>query len=183
MKKIIYFLCSLFIATTSAPILALSPWVVIDNRTKFDFACEIEVMYYDFNSDTSGLFFNTEEELHVTCDDGQDEDGNEYMKFTLNFYCPAERSIVFNPIFYEDDKPYNPEITSVAFTHESLQLKAFCDSKPEDHRYFSINYHAENGIHTNTQEISIYVKCLNSVKQTLRSIVLTALNVINRMPY
>lgn len=183
MKKIIYLLYSLLIITASLPISALSPWIVVDNTTKFDFTCEVEIIYYDFDSENNTLFINNEDELSIFCDNGQDEQGNEFMKFTLSFDCQAGHTTVLNPIFYEYNEPCNPKIASVAFTHESLQLKAFCNPQREDHRYFSINYHPENGIYTNTQAISIYIKCLNNFKQTLRSIVLAALDVVNLLPY
>lgn len=184
MKRNLPFLvCALLISTTTFPLFDLSPWIVIDNSTKFDFACEVEAAYYPVDSDNISVLINKDDNFNVSFDQAEDEDGNEYIKINIHFACASQCASVLNPMFYEDDELFNPKIKSVTLTHQSLQLTTFCYPTKKDLRYFSIEYQLDNGIIMKMNEISTYIKCLNNFKQTMRNVVLAALEATNWLPY
>ena len=182
-RYVIYLVWALLISTTTFPFFDLSPWIVIDNTTKFDFICEIEARYSPCEKEAFTLFFKNDDNLNIVFSEEQDENENEYMKIIINFTCYAEHPSVLNPMFYEENELFNPEIKSLKFTHQSLQLTTFCSPIKKDHRYFSIAYQPDNGIMIHAGEISTYIKCLNNFKQMMRNVVLAALDATNWLPY
>lgn len=184
-KNVVFLLCSLFTSTINFPILDLSPWIAVDNTTKLSLTCQIEAVYYrsDYEDENISIIANNNDDLTIKCKQEQNEDGNDFMHFTISFVCKPEQTSVFNPIFYEEDVMFNPQIKSVELTHESLQLRIVFNTTDLDQRYFTIKYDDDFGLIANQQAIPIYVKCLNNFKQTLRSIIIAALNAAQYLPY
>ena len=184
-QKIIILLSCLFITTTTFPIFDTSPWIIIENKTKLDLNCEFETICHlsEFKDEDIVLRSYNETSIKVKADRQLDENENVSIKFTLNFICNAESTITFNPIFYHNDILFNPEITLIDLTIDSLQLKNSCNPTHRDQRYFSIECHPEHGITVTMQPIPTYVKCLSNFKQTMRTIIMAALNAANCLPY
>ncbi len=180
MKKVLFLLQILCFSSPIFSYFDLSPWIVINNNTKLELSCKIEatcnradyeiVCPGDLNEMIAFNYF-------------QNENGNEMMTFTISFSCPAEQIITCNPMFYKDGVIINPEIKAVTFVHNYLQLSTFCNPTDVDQRYFAVEYNPKIGITTKAQPISIYVKCLNNFKKTIRHVILAALNATNWLPY
>jgi hypothetical protein len=93
MKKIIYLIYSLLVSTTIFPIFDLSPWIIIENKTKLDLVCKIEAMCYPSDNEKITLFMNNDSNFNITLDQDQDKDENEFLKITINFVCNANNRI------------------------------------------------------------------------------------------
>ncbi|MBV8660847.1 MAG: hypothetical protein JO129_01720 [Candidatus Dependentiae bacterium] len=184
-QKIIILLCSLLITTSTFPIFDTSPWIIIENKTKLDINCELETICYlsEYKDEEILLRSYNETSVKIRADRQLDENENVFIKFTLNFDCNAESTITFNPIFYHNESTFNPEITSIVVTIDSLQLKSFYNPASIDYRHFCIECHPDYGIIMTMQPISAYIKCLSNFKQTMRSIIMTALYLTNQLPY
>ncbi len=172
-------------SSTIFPVFDLSPWIVVHNTTKFDVTCHIQAICHrdDFEDEDVTIITSNNENITVECFQEKDELGNDFMKITIGFICKAELATAFNPMFYRDDTIFNPQIKSVSITYETLQLTDFYDITNPEQRYFSIEYQEDAGITMHAQEISLYIRCLNNFKQTLRNIVIAALNATNYLPY
>ncbi|MDP3787918.1 MAG: hypothetical protein Q8Q60_01205 [Candidatus Chromulinivorax sp.] len=180
------FLCTLLLSTPIFSIFDLSPWIVVENKTKLNFLCKVEAIFY--RSEGKQIILDIEniqdrENVHFVFENDEDDDENESLKVTINFISYAQQTFVFNSIFYIDGILENPEIINIDFTHQSLQIINFCTPTTINQRYFSIEQQEELGIITNTYEISIYIKCLNNFKQMIRNILAAASNAANLLPY
>ena len=182
-KILCLLLCSLLISTPTFPFFDLSPWIVIDNTTQFEFTCQIEALYYPSEDENRTIFINKDDNFNVSFDQCEDEDGNECIKIMIIFMCSAHHAIVLEPMFYEDDSLFNPEIKSLSLTHESLQIQTICYPTQQNNRYFSINYQPDNGFTVTNNEISTWITCVNNFKKAIRTIILAALNAVNWLPY
>ncbi len=177
-----FLICSLLISTPLFSIFDVSPWIIIENKTKLDFECKFEAIYYPSDDEQITLTLN-DSNINVVFDNGEDENENEFLKITLTFVSYAEQAFVLNPIFSQDGIVFNPQITCLDFTHPSLQIFTFCNPTHIDHRYFSIEHQQEDGIITKMHAISMYVKCLNNFKQMIRNLLAAAMNATNLLPY
>ncbi len=160
--------------------------MVIENKTKLDFACKIEAICYQSDEEdhiTLLLDNNNGNNLNITFDQGLDENNNEFLRIIINFTCGAETTFVYNPMFSENNILFNPEIKNVDFTHQSLQIINFCTPQNSDQRYFSIEQHKDFGIIAQMHPISMHIKCLNNFKQMVQALLAAAMHVTNLLPY
>ena len=181
--KFFYLICAFTFSTSLFPIFDQSPWIIIKNGTKLDFVCTIEIVCDQLDDAELTLYFDTYNDLNIEFYDSYEYiDGDLCLQATLTFTCPAEQTKTFSSIFYRDNILFAPKIISVEFTHESLQLKTFCDPTEKD-RYFSVEHQSDYGIITCAMPIALYIKCLSNAKQTLQAILAAALNATNWLPY
>ncbi len=187
--KKFYLIFALTISIPLFPIFDLSPWTVVNNATKLDFACKIEAISYELEIEHILYFLqnntqqDAEDDFYIIFTEEQDSDGQKFIKMTMMFTCKAEQAIKRDRMFDEDNLMLHIKITSVSFTHEPLQITAFCNLTNIDQRYFSIEYQPDSGVITNATPITLYIKCLSNFKQTMQSLLAATLSIVNSLPY
>lgn len=182
--KLLYLFAILSLPTPILPFLNNSPWIVIDNDAQLDFNCQIKALYIKpEDQEEIILYFNVDDNFHITFEDAVTQDDTPCFNITIECACNAQKTMIIYPMFFDADKnSCNPELLSVSFYHQALQI-ALQDSKKPENNHFALRYQEDRGITLQTEPLSVYIKCLNSFKQTIRAIILCALNATDWLPY
>ncbi|MBP6869321.1 hypothetical protein KBC04_00335 [Candidatus Babeliales bacterium] len=186
MKKIILLIINLLFCSQVFSIFDLSPWLIIDNKTPFNFVCLMHIVCYESDYEgqiTTSIPDNSDEiavQIKRNC---YDEEGNEFVLFNININCRAESTIILDPKFYDGDNIFNPKIAAVYFTEDSLQIALWGYQAAQENRYFSIDYDLYSGITTTAKAIPIHIKCYNNFKQMVQSAIAAAVNATSWLPY
>ena len=152
-------------------------------------ACQIEAISYELDFEQALSFFDNyiedknNDDFYIIFTEEQDSNEQKFIKMTMMFTCKAEQAIKRDRMFDEDNLMLHIKITSVFFTHEPLQITAFCNLTNIDQRYFSIEYQPDSGVITNATPITLYIKCLSNFKQTMQSLLAATLSIVNSLPY
>lgn len=165
----------------------LSPWMIIDNKTKLDIQINITSKFYLKDNQENSISFNLEDKDFENLDIyySFEKDTNEKIYLELEFIvnCKPESQTILTNMLTCDELACDPIIQSITCTNLCLQLQTYCDNIENNDRYVTVQYSPNYGINLQIQPISIYATYLQKLKKILQSILLTALQATNRLPY
>lgn len=185
-KKYILFIALLSTTLQTLTILDLSPWLVIENKTKLDFTGTISAHFAQADDMEVMLYMDRihdSENINIEFDTIVDANEDESLLVSITFTAYAGKTFILNSIFTVDEVACNPSIDHILFNQPSLQISHHCVPTTPNQRYFSLTQDPDRGFITNSSEISLYIKCCNNFKQMLCNLFAAAINATNYLPY
>jgi hypothetical protein len=165
----------------------LSPWLVIDNKTKLDMQINIASKFYLKDNQDNLMHFNLDdkdfENLDIYYSFHEDNNEKIYLNLECIVYCKAESQTILTSMLFCDEVLCNPVIESVTCTNLCLQLQTCCDRLKYSDSYITVQYDAKSGINLYAQPIPIYSKYLQKFKKIVQSLLVAALQATNSLPY